>query len=55
MVAGVLGLLPDDDRLFRAFELAEEAGVEVEFAFTELTESRPPQRGEVRADRRATA
>ncbi len=42
MVAGVLGLLPDDGRLFRSFELAEEAGVEVEFAFTELAESRHP-------------
>jgi L-serine dehydratase len=42
MVAGVLGFLPDDARLFRSFELAEEAGVEVEFAFTEITESRHP-------------
>ena len=42
MVAGVLGLLPDDARLFRSFELAEEAGVEVEFAFTEIAESQHP-------------
>ena len=42
MVAGVLGLLPDDARLFRSFELAGEAGAEVEFAFTEITESRHP-------------
>ena len=42
MVAGVLGYLPDDARLFRSFELAEEAGVEVEFAFTEIAESRHP-------------
>ena len=42
MVAGVLGLLPDDARLFRSFELAEEAGAEVEFAFTEIAESRHP-------------
>jgi L-serine dehydratase len=42
MVAGVLGHLPDDPRLFRSFELAEEAGVAVEFAFTEITESRHP-------------
>lgn len=42
MVAGVLGLLPDDARLFRSFELAEEAGVEVEFAFTRIAESRHP-------------
>jgi L-serine dehydratase len=42
MVAGVLGLLPDDARLFRSFELAEQAGAEVEFAFTEITESEHP-------------
>ncbi len=42
MVAGVLGYLPDDPRLFRSFELAEEAGVAVEFAFTEITESKHP-------------
>ncbi len=42
MVAGVLGFLPDDARLFRSFELAEEAGITVEFAFTEIAESRHP-------------
>ena len=42
MVAGVLGYLPDDERLFRSFELAEEAGVAVEFAFTEIAESKHP-------------
>ena len=42
MVAGVLGYLPDDARLFRSFELAEEAGVDVEFAFTEIAESKHP-------------
>ena len=42
MVAGVLGLLPDDRRLFRSFELAEEAGVEVGFSFTEIVESKHP-------------
>jgi L-serine dehydratase len=42
MVAGALGYLPDDARLFRAFELAEEAGVNVEFAFTEIVESAHP-------------
>ncbi len=42
MVAGVLGLLPDDERLFRAFELAEERGVEVAFEFAELPESDHP-------------
>jgi L-serine dehydratase len=42
MVAGVLGYLPDDARLFRSFELAEEAGVDVEFAFTDISESKHP-------------
>jgi L-serine dehydratase len=42
MIAGVLGYLPDDARLFRSFELAEEAGVHVEFAFTDIAESRHP-------------
>jgi len=42
MVAGVLGMLPDDPRLFRSFELAEEAGVEVEFVFTHVAESDHP-------------
>ena len=42
MVAGVLGYLPDDARLFRSFELAKEAGVSVEFAFTKIVESSHP-------------
>jgi L-serine dehydratase len=42
MVAGVLGLLPEDQRLFRSLELAEEAGVDVSFAFTEIAESGHP-------------
>ena len=42
MVAGVLGYLPDDARLFRSFELAEVAGVAVEFAFTDIAESKHP-------------
>ncbi len=42
MVAGVLGYLPDDERLFRSFELAAGAGVDVGFAFTEIAESRHP-------------
>jgi L-serine dehydratase len=42
MVAGVLGCLPDDERLFRSLELAEESGVEVSFAFTHLSESAHP-------------
>jgi L-serine dehydratase len=42
MVAGVLGLTPDDVGLFRAFELAAEAGVEVGFEFTRLAESDHP-------------
>lgn len=42
LVAGILGLLPDDERLFRSFELAESAGLEVAFAFTPIAESRHP-------------
>jgi L-serine dehydratase len=42
LVAGVLGFLPDDPRLFRSLELAEEAGADVEFAFTQIAESRHP-------------
>jgi L-serine dehydratase len=42
MVAGVLGYLPDDARLFRSSELAEQAGVSVEFAFTKIVESSHP-------------
>ena len=42
MVAGVLGLGPDDVGLFRAFELAAAAGVEVDFEFTRLDESDHP-------------
>ena len=42
MVAGVLGLTPDDVGLFRSFELAAEAGVEVGFEFTRIDESDHP-------------
>ena len=55
MVAGVLGYLPDDARLFRSFELAEEAGVAVEFAFTEHRREQASQRRQVRPDRRGAA
>jgi L-serine dehydratase len=42
MVAGALGMLPDDPRLFRAFEVAEESGTAVAFEFTALEESDHP-------------
>ncbi len=42
MVAGALGMAPDDRRLFSAFELAAEAGVTCSFEFTSLTESYHP-------------
>jgi L-serine dehydratase len=42
IVAGVLGMLPDDPRLFRAFDVAEESGAKVAFEFTDLTESDHP-------------
>jgi L-serine dehydratase len=42
MVAGVLGMAPDDRRLFSAFELAAAAGVTYSFEFASLTESYHP-------------
>lgn len=42
MVAGALGMLPDDERLFRSFELAAEAGATVDFRFADLVESDHP-------------
>jgi L-serine dehydratase len=41
MVAGILGLPPDDEGLFRAFALAD-AGLSIDFAFTDLPESDHP-------------
>jgi len=52
MVAGVLGMAPDDRRLFEAFELAAAAGVRYSFEFHLAHRELPPQRHEVRADRR---
>ncbi|HSL95082.1 MAG TPA: hypothetical protein VLA35_04090, partial [Thermoleophilia bacterium] len=42
MLAGILGLLPDDERLFRAFELAAESGLASSFEFGDLVESTHP-------------
>ena len=42
MVAGILGLPPDDEDLFRAFALADVAGLPIDFAFTDLLESDHP-------------
>lgn len=42
MVARALGLLPADRRLFEAFSLAEQLGMEVAFEFGELRESAHP-------------
>ena len=39
MLAGALGLLPDDARLFQATHIARAAGVECSFDFTEMKES----------------
>lgn len=39
MLAGALGLLPDDEQLFQARALARRAGVAFDFEFGELTES----------------
>lgn len=40
MLAGAMGLLPDDDRLYHARSLARQAGIDVSFEFTDLTESK---------------
>ena len=42
MIAGALGFLPDDERLFDAFAIADQAGATYSFEFGELTESRHP-------------
>jgi len=42
MVAGALGVRPDDERLFRSFELATEMGATVDFSFGNLAESDHP-------------
>ena len=41
LVAGLLGMLPDDARIPRAFELADEAGMSVEFAEVDLADAHP--------------
>ena len=42
MIAGVLGFLPDDERLFDAFAIADQAGIAYHFEFGELSESQHP-------------
>ena len=42
MIAGVLGCLPDDERLFDAFAIADQAGIAYHFEFGELSESQHP-------------
>lgn len=42
MIAGALGFLPDDERLFDAFALADQAGIAYRFEFGELAESQHP-------------
>ena len=39
MLAGAMGILPDDARLFDAAEMAWSAGIEYSFEFTEMQES----------------
>jgi L-serine dehydratase len=41
LVAGLLGMHPDDARIPRAFELADEAGLSVSFAETDLVDAHP--------------
>jgi L-serine dehydratase len=40
MLTGAMGLLPDDERLFQVRGLARQAGIDVSFEFTDLTESK---------------
>ncbi len=42
MLAGALGILPDDPRLFQARKIVREAGIEAIFEFGEMGESRHP-------------
>ena len=42
MIAGALGFLPDDERLFDAFAIADQAGIAYRFEFGELMESQHP-------------
>lgn len=42
MIAGALGFLPDDERLFDAFAIAKEGGIDCRFEFGALTESAHP-------------
>jgi L-serine dehydratase len=42
MIAGALGCLPDDERLFDTFAIADQVGIAYRFEFGELTESRRP-------------
>jgi L-serine dehydratase len=42
MLAGILGLLPDDERLFHSFRLAAARGLEYGFEFGDLVESNHP-------------
>lgn len=46
MVAGALGMAPDDARLFRSFELAAERGVEISFGFAHIAASDHPNAAE---------
>lgn len=42
MVAGALGFLPDDERLFDAIAIAERAGIAYRFEFGQIAESQHP-------------
>lgn len=35
LIGGVLGLMPDDERIRRAYELAKEQGIQVDFAYSD--------------------
>lgn len=41
LIAGLLGMRPDDERIPRSFQLAEEAGLQVDFAEADLGDAHP--------------
>jgi len=41
LVAGLLGMLPDDSRIPRSFDIAQENGMELEFGEVELKDAHP--------------
>ncbi len=55
LIAGLLGMAPDDDRIPHAFEAAEKAGLHVEFAVIGLGEAHPNTAEFLLSDQRGSA